>query len=244
MRVIPAIDLRNGKCVRLKQGRVSEQTVYDEHPENIARKFYTAGATRIHVVDLDGAFEGKSRNGESIRRIIDAAPVEIELGGGIRKLDHIRFWLDQGVTQVILGTAAVENSDMVQEAVSQFGAEKIIIGIDTNNGMVATHGWQKTSETRDTEFARQMAEYGVFRFIYTAIHTDGMLTGPAIDDLTRFARSIDAKVTASGGIKDLESLRALQSLEQFGVDSAITGRAIYEGTLDLHEAIRSLRGKE
>ena len=243
MRIIPAIDIRDGRCVRLRQGRASDETVYNQQPENVAREFYDAGASKIHLVDLDGAFDGESDNGKIIERVISSVPVDLELGGSIRSLKHIEFWLKKGINQVILGTVAVQQPDVVRDAVIQFGADKIIVGIDTDDGKVATHGWRESSNLRDTEFAGRMCEFGVVRFIYTAIHTDGMLSGPAFGEIERFAKAGPARVTASGGVRNLEDLSALQSLEEYGVDSVIAGRSIYERTMDLREAVTFLEGE-
>jgi len=242
MQLIPAIDIKDGQCVRLKQGKSESQTVYDTSPVLVAKKFYEAGATKIHIVDLDGAFEGQSNNGTIISEILSEIPVEIELGGGIRTLANIESWLQQGVHQVILGTVAVQSPELVKEAIQQFSVNRIIVGIDTHNGLVATHGWQQSSDLQDIEFAKTMTEIGVRRFIYTAIHTDGMMTGPAIPELKRFSSATSAKVTASGGVGNLEDVTALKSLEKYGVDSVIAGRAIYEGTLDLEKAVSALNG--
>lgn len=242
MQLIPAIDIRGGQCVRLKQGKPDNQTVYDPSPVRVAKRFYETGATRLHIVDLDGAFEGQSNNGKIISEILSEVPMEIELGGGIRTLANIEAWVQRGVQGVILGTVAVQKPELVKEAVTQFTANQLIVGIDTNNGFVATHGWQKSSDLRDTEFAKTMTDIGVTRFIYTAIHTDGMMTGPAIPELKRFSSATVAKVTASGGIRNLKDVTALKSLERYGVDSVIAGRAVYEGTLDLRKAISVLKG--
>lgn len=242
MQLIPAIDIRDGQCVRLKQGKSESQTVYDASPVRVAKRFYEAGATKIHIVDLDGAFERESNNGTIISEILSEIPVEIELGGGIRTLANIESWLQQGVHQVILGTVAVQRPVLVEDAVTQFTANQIIVGIDTHKGMVATHGWQQSSDLRATEFAKTMTDIGVRRFIYTAIHTDGMMTGPAIPELKRFSSATPAKVTASGGVRNFEDVTALKSLEKYGVDSVIAGRAIYEGTLDLEKAVSALKG--
>ncbi len=244
MQLIPAIDIRGGRCVRLQQGQPEKQTVYESSPADVAQTFYTAGATRIHIVDLDGAFEGRSKNQKIVTDILAEIPVEIELGGGIRNLSDIEYWLKRGIHSVILGTAAVQSPELVEEAISEFSPDRILIGMDTNNGFIATHGWQQFSEIRDTDFAEVMANFGVERFIYTAIHTDGMMSGPAISELKRFARSTPARVTASGGVRSLADVTALQSLEKYGVDSVIAGRALYEGSLDLEQSIRALKGAE
>ncbi|HKJ67637.1 MAG TPA: 1-(5-phosphoribosyl)-5-[(5-phosphoribosylamino)methylideneamino]imidazole-4-carboxamide isomerase [bacterium] len=242
MQLIPAIDIRDGACVRLLQGDPDQQINYASgSPVEVARHFATSGAEKIHVIDLDGAIEGTSLNERVVEEILDAVPVKIELGGGIRSLERMRFWLNLGIGQVILGTVAVTRPELLDAAIREFGAERIIVGIDARDGKVATHGWQSVSAETDVDFARQMIELGVRRFVYTAIETDGMLAGPNLDALERFAESVDATVTASGGIRDLSDIRILQQAGIPRVDSVIVGRAIYEGTLDVAEAVAVLQ---
>lgn len=240
MQLIPAIDIRDGVCVRLLQGDPARQITYGATPADIARQFYQAGASRIHVVDLDGAIEGASANEGVVRELVEAVPVEVELGGGIRTLDGIGFWLECGVSQVILGTAVVERPDLAAEAVGEFGAGHIIVGIDARDGRVATHGWQTESGETDTAFAGRMAGMGVERFIYTAIETDGMMAGPNLEALRRFAEATTGRVTASGGIRHLEDILQLEREAIPGIDSVIAGRAIYENRLDVARAFRVL----
>lgn len=241
MQLIPAIDIRDGVCVRLLQGDPYQQITYGNSPVEVAQRFHAAGAARIHVVDLDGAIEGNSSNDVVVQEMVEAVPVDIELGGGIRTLAGIDFWLERGVSQVILGTTAVEQPDLVAEAVRQFGAQRIIVGIDARDGRVATRGWQAESEETDIDFARQMGERGVQRFIYTAIETDGMMAGPNLEALRRFAGSTTARVTASGGIRNLDDVLRLRQKDIAGIDSVIAGRAIYENRLDVAEAFRMLQ---
>ncbi len=244
MLLIPAIDIRNGQCVRLLQGDPDLQIDYDPSPVRIARNFSSAGAEKIHVIDLDGAIKGKSSNQEVVQQILGEVSLEIELGGGIRDLNRIEFWLEVGVAQVILGTVAVTEPDLVEQAIRIFGSDHIIVGVDARDGKVATHGWQSVSVVSDDRFARQMEERGVVRFIYTAIETDGMLSGPNLEALRRFAGSTDAAVTASGGIRNMKDLLTLESENIPGIDSVIVGRAIYEKQIDVQKAIRMLTGDE
>jgi len=240
MQLIPAIDIRDGVCVRLLQGDPARQITYGATPADVARQFYQAGASRIHVVDLDGAIAGVSANEGVVRELVEAVPVEVELGGGIRTLDGIGFWLERGVSQVILGTAVVEQPDLAAEAVREYGAGHIIVGIDARDGRVATHGWQTESGETDTAFAGRMADMGVERFIYTAIETDGMMAGPNLAALRRFAEATAGRVTASGGIRHLEDILELEREAIPGIDSVIAGRAIYENRLDVARAFRVL----
>lgn len=240
MQLIPAIDIRGGKCVRLTQGDPSRQTDYSDSPVQIAQQFADAGAEKIHVVDLDGAIEGESENQAVIRDIVDSVPAKIELGGGIRALEHIENWLTIGVHEVILGTVSVKEPEIVRTAVDAFGSQHVVVGVDARDGKVATHGWQKVSGETATDFARKMEDMGVRRFIFTAIETDGMMTGPALDSLRAFAESTTAAVTASGGVRNIDDVLSLRDLESSGVDSVIAGKAIYEGELNVAEAIQLL----
>ncbi len=240
MQLIPAIDIRGGICVRLTQGDPSRQTNYSDSPVQIAQQFADAGAKKIHVVDLDGAIEGESENRAVIRDIIDSVLANIELGGGIRNLEHIENWLAIGVHEVILGTVSVKEPEIVRTAVDTFGSQHVVVGVDARDGKVATHGWQKVSGETATDFGRKMEDMGIRRFIFTAIETDGMMIGPAMDSLRKFAEVTTATVTASGGVRNIEDVLALRDLESSGVDSVITGKAIYEGELDVAEAIQLL----
>lgn len=244
MELIPAIDIRDQKCVRLRQGDPGEQTIFDESPLKVAREFVEAGAIKIHIVDLDGAIDNASHNVSVIRQIVDELPVKVELGGGIRSFKTIQSWLDAGIDQVILGTVAVENPTVVKKAVESFGADRIIVGIDTKGGNAATHGWQSISDRSAIEFAQKLTEVDVSRFIYTAIETDGMMSGPSLEELSEFAESVPAKVTASGGVRNLDDILALREYESLGIDSVIVGRAIYEGKVNVAETVQALAGEK
>jgi len=236
MIVIPAIDLKNGLCVRLLQGRKSEVTVYSEDPVEVARAFAAAGAEMIHVVDLDGAFnEAESPNRAVVRRIVDAVNVPIEFGGGVRSLDDVQQLCDAGVAQVVLGTVAAEDHSRLKEFVSSFGS-RICVGIDARDGRVMTRGWESATPLMATDLARSVAECGVERIIYTDISRDGALTGPNIEQTLAVARSANVKVTASGGVSSLDDINRLRDA---GVDSVIVGKALYEGKFKLEEAIQA-----
>lgn len=237
MIVIPAIDIKNGRCVRLKQGRMSDETVYSEFPEEIAKRWHDGGAERIHIVDLDGAIKGRPVNSEIIRRIVNAVPVPIELGGGIREMDTIKSYLDLGISQVILGTIAYKNPELVSDACRQFPG-RIILGIDASKGRVAVEGWVENTEITPAEMAKRFDPAGVWAIIYTDIQRDGMISGPNIEATGELARTTDIPVIASGGISGTDDIRNLLTLKQYGVIGMITGKALYEGTMDLAEAIK------
>ncbi|MDA0287763.1 MAG: 1-(5-phosphoribosyl)-5-[(5-phosphoribosylamino)methylideneamino]imidazole-4-carboxamide isomerase [Proteobacteria bacterium] len=235
MKIIPAIDLKNGRCVRLLQGKEDQETVYGEDPVETALSFEEQGAEQIHLVDLDGAFRGESKNLEQVERIAQAVKVPIELGGGIRSLDDISRVFDLGVNFVIIGTIAVKNPKILEEAIKKF-QNQLILGLDAKDGKVAVSGWVEVTEFSDEEFANQWKQHGINRVIYTDISRDGMLTGPNLSSLRRMAISTGLKITASGGVSSLDDLKQLAELEQGGVDEVIVGKAIYERKLDLREA--------
>ena len=235
MKIIPAIDLKNGRCVRLIQGKEDRETVYGEDPVEIALSFEEQGAQQIHLVDLDGAFRGESKNLEQVEQIAQAIKVPLELGGGIRSLDDISRVFDLGVSFVIIGTIAVKNPKILEEAIERFG-NQLILGLDAKDGKVAVSGWVEITEFSDEEFAIQWKQFGIDRVIYTDIARDGMLTGPNLSSLRRMAISTGLKVTASGGVSSLDDLKQLAELERDRVDEVIVGKAIYERQLDLREA--------
>jgi len=238
MLVIPAIDLKNGRCVRLLQGRKSEMTVYNENPVEVARAFASAGAEMIHVVDLDGAFnESESPNRAIVRRIIDAVDVPIEFGGGIRSVDDVRQLCDAGVTRVVLGTVAAESPDELQEFVDEFSS-RICVGIDARDGRVMTRGWEAATPLMAVDLARTVAECGVERIVYTDIARDGALTGPNIEQTLAVAQAANVRVTASGGVSSLNDIKRLRTVGDSRIDSVIVGKALYEGKFALEEAIR------
>lgn len=237
MIVIPAIDIKNGRCVRLKQGRMSDETVYSEFPEEIAVRWHNDGAERIHLVDLDGAVKGRTVNSEIIRKIVNAVPVPFELGGGIRDMDTIKSYLDLGIKQVILGTIAYKNPQLVIDACKQFPG-RIILGIDASKGHVAVEGWVEKTEITPVEMIKRFENAGISAIIYTDIQRDGMISGPNIEATKELAEATAIPVIASGGISGTEDVRSLLYLERYGVIGMITGKALYEGTMDLAEAIK------
>ena len=235
MFVIPAIDLKEGRCVRLLQGRKEDATVYSDDPVATARKWEATGARRLHVVDLDGAFTGSQKNLESVLNIRKAVSMEIEVGGGIRDMIRIENLLSAGISSVILGTIAVENPELVKEACAKYPG-RIMVGIDAKNGDVAVKGWVEVTKVRASELAHRMQDIGCAGIIYTDIAKDGMLSGPNIEAVREMVRGLRISVIASGGISSIEDIRNLLTIK--GLWGAITGKAIYSGTLDLKEALR------
>lgn len=236
MLVIPAIDLKDARCVRLLQGDYDRLTVFSDDPAATAVRWSAAGAPLLHVVDLDGAKAGRVVNRDAVRAICAAIPIPVELGGGIRSLDDIATALDLGVSRVILGTAAVEDREFVSAAAERHG-ERIVVGIDARDGYVATRGWTVTSAVRSLDLAREMAALGVRRIIYTDIHRDGTLTEPGYDSTSELVDGSGASVIASGGVSRVEHLRRLAEI---GCEGAIVGRALYTGDLDLGEALAAV----
>ncbi len=234
--LIPAIDLKEGHCVRLKQGRMDEATDYGDDPAAMARHWQQLGARRLHVVDLDGAFAGKPANQDAIRAICAALDIPVQLGGGLRNLAMIEGMLELGIDRVILGSIAIAEPDMVREACRAFPG-RICVGIDARNGMVAVHGWDDVTDVRASELAKQFEDDGVAAIIYTDIARDGMLSGPNIEETVQLATGIRIPVIVSGGIASMDDVRACARHVHDGICGAITGRAIYEGTLDFAAAI-------
>ncbi|MBN1291091.1 MAG: 1-(5-phosphoribosyl)-5-[(5-phosphoribosylamino)methylideneamino]imidazole-4-carboxamide isomerase [Candidatus Latescibacteria bacterium] len=237
MIIIPAVDIKDGKCVRLLQGRMEDETVYSDTPWKMALRWQEAGARLLHIVDLNGAFEGFGVNDDAVRAIVEHVDMDAELGGGIRDMARIDTLLDMGISRVILGTVAVENPGLVKAAIYKYGPEKIVVGIDATNGIAKTRGWAEDGGRPAVELGLDMKKLGVTRIIYTDISRDGMLTGPNIAETERMARETGLKLVASGGVSSLDDIWALKSIEKYGVDSVITGKAIYEGKFDLREAI-------
>ncbi|MEO1669493.1 MAG: 1-(5-phosphoribosyl)-5-[(5-phosphoribosylamino)methylideneamino]imidazole-4-carboxamide isomerase [Cyanobacteria bacterium J06631_2] len=239
MEVIPAIDLLDGKCVRLYQGDYDQASVFSDNPVEIARQWAAEGATRLHVVDLDGAKEGKSVNLSVIEAIARAIKIPVQVGGGLRDRTGVTRLLETGVQRAILGTVAVEKPELVTELCQEF-SNQIVVGIDARDGMVATRGWLETSEVAATDLAQRMAKQGAAAIIYTDIHRDGTLSGPNMEALRELAEAIDIPVIASGGVSSLTDLLSLLSLESVGVNGVIVGRAIYTGDVSLKEAVRAV----
>ncbi len=235
MILIPAIDLKDGKCVRLRQGIMEDETIFSDDPVAMARQWVDAGARRLHLVDLNGAFEGKPVNGEIVRAIARAYPeLPIQIGGGIRDVSIVEQYLDAGVSYLIIGTKAVKEPAFVRELCKQFPGH-IIVGLDAKDGMVATDGWAEVTDKHVIDMARQFEDDGVVSIVYTDIGRDGMMQGVNVEATLKLAQSISIPVVASGGITNLDDIRALSEVADQGIMGAITGRAIYEGTLDFAE---------
>jgi phosphoribosylformimino-5-aminoimidazole carboxamide ribotide isomerase len=241
MIVIPAIDIKGGRCVRLLQGRMEDETVFSDDPAAMARRWAEAGAELIHIVDLDGAVEKTPRNLEAIRAILAAVDVPIQVGGGVRSAETLGMYLEIGAGRVVIGTEAVRNPDMVREACAAHPG-KVVVGIDAREGWVAVEGWTETTRTRAADLARRFEDSGVAAINFTDIHRDGMRSGPNLEETRALARAIDIPVVASGGVASLEDIAALLPLESDGVAGVITGRALYDGGLDLREAIALTKG--
>jgi phosphoribosylformimino-5-aminoimidazole carboxamide ribotide isomerase len=238
MQIIPAIDLKNGRCVRLTQGRKADVTVYDENPVAVAQSFQDAGAEMIHVVDLDGAFQGgESRNRAVVARIVEAVDVPIEFGGGIRSREEVQHLLELGITRVVLGTVAAESPAHLRGFVDRFGS-KVCVGVDARDGHVMTRGWETATRVMAVELARVVAGCGVERIVYTDIARDGMLGGPNVEQTLAVVRAANVHVTASGGVSSLDDIKRLRDLNEPLLDSVIVGKALYEGKFKLEEAVR------
>lgn len=236
MLVIPAIDIKNGKCVRLRQGRMDDETIYADDPLEVAQRWIDAGARRLHLVDLDGATLGKPENADVIHDIVEAHPnLPIQVGGGIRDEDTIQTYLDAGVNYVIIGTKAVTTPHFVSDICLEFPGH-IVVGLDAKEGKLATNGWSKLSHHDASDMAKRFEDDGVAAIIFTDIGRDGMLSSVNIEATVELSREITIPVIASGGLTNLEDIRALCEVAEEGVEGAITGRAIYEGTLDFAEA--------
>ncbi len=238
MIVIPAIDIKGGRCVRLRQGRLSEETVFSDVPEEMAERWYGCGAERIHLVDLDGAAQGRPVNKETIARIISAVPIPVQLGGGVRDMSTLEAYFSLGLHYVILGTMAHKAPRFVLEALERFPG-RIILGIDARGDQVAVEGWREQLSLSPVELARRFEGRGVSAIVYTDIQRDGMRTGPNIEGTRALAKSIETPVIASGGISEIRDVLDLLPLFSDGVIGMITGRALYDGSLDLAEAIRA-----
>ena len=233
MEVIPAIDLRNGKCVRLYQGDYDKETVFSDDPVSTALRWQSEGAVRLHIVDLDGAARGQPGNLDAIERILDAVELPVQVGGGIRDLETVEQLLALGVSRVVMGTLAVENPDMAAQACAEFG-EQVVIGIDARDGLVATRGWLEESSVTATDLAARMVGLGARRIIYTDISRDGTLTSPNFEGVADLVSRVSVPIIAAGGVSSVEHLEKLAST---GVEGAIVGRAIYTGDVRLAEAI-------
>lgn len=236
MLVIPAIDLKDGKCVRLRQGLMDDSTVYGDDPVSMAQRWVDAGARRLHLVDLNGAFAGTPINGEAVTAIAKKFPkLPIQIGGGIRNIEIIEQYLNAGVSYVIIGTKAVKEPQFIAEVCKKF-PNRIIVGIDAKNGLVATDGWAEVSSVKATELAQRFEQDGVTAIVYTDISRDGMMQGVNVEATVALAKASTIPVIASGGVTNMDDIRALKAVAAKGILGAITGRAIYENTLNLNEA--------
>ena len=237
MLIIPAIDIKDGRCVRLQQGDMGRETVFSEDPAAVARHWVEQGARRLHLVDLNGAVAGKPRNEGVIKEIIAAVggKIPVQLGGGIRDLDTVERYIDDGISYIIIGTAAVKNPGFLQDACTAF-AGHVIVGLDAKDGKVAVEGWSKMTGHDVIDLARKFQDYGVEAVIYTDIGRDGMLSGVNIEATVKLARELVVPVIASGGLTDLEDIKALCKIAPEGITGVITGRAIYQGTVDFKKA--------
>ena len=237
MLLIPAIDLKDGHCVRLKQGDMDQTTTFGEDPAAMARSWVDKGARRLHLVDLNGAFAGKPKNEMAIRKILKevGGEIDVQLGGGIRDLDTIERYLDAGLRYVIIGTAAVKNPGFLQDACTAFGGH-IIVGLDAKDGKVATDGWSKLTGHEVVDLDKKFQDYGVESFIYTDIGRDGMLTGINIEATVKLAQALNTPVIASGGLSNITDIERLCEVEDEGIEGVICGRAIYTGDLDFASA--------
>lgn len=236
MLIIPAIDLKEGKCVRLRQGRMEDDTVFSDNPVAVAEQWVKAGARRLHLVDLDGAFAGKPVNAEVVHKIAEAFPdLPIQIGGGIRNEETIQSYLDAGVQYTIIGTKAINAPEFVKDICQKFPGH-IIVGLDAKEGMVAIDGWAKLSEFKVVDVAKSFEKDGVEAIIYTDISRDGMMQGVNVESTLALAQAINIPVIASGGITNMDDIEALCKVSSQGISGAITGRAIYEKTLDFAEA--------
>ncbi|MBP8119721.1 MAG: 1-(5-phosphoribosyl)-5-[(5-phosphoribosylamino)methylideneamino]imidazole-4-carboxamide isomerase [Burkholderiales bacterium] len=243
MLIIPAIDIKDGKCVRLQQGEMQSATVFSDRPGQTATKWKELGAQRLHVVDLNGAFAGKPKNAAAIKEIVAAmGDIPIQLGGGIRDLETIERYLDDGITYIVIGTAAVKSPGFLHEACDAFPGH-IIVALDAKEGKVATDGWSKLTGHDVIDLARRFQDYGVEAVLYTDIGRDGMLTGVNIDATVKLAKELTIPVIASGGLSNLDDVKRLQAVEDEGIMGVIAGRSIYEGTLDFKQALELTAGQ-
>jgi phosphoribosylformimino-5-aminoimidazole carboxamide ribotide isomerase len=237
MIIIPAVDIKNGKCVRLLQGRMEAETVYSDHPEAMALKWARLGAQLIHVVDLDGAFAKCPQNVEAIRKILESTNATIQVGGGIRSQETVHMYLEMGVKRVIIGSEAIKKPGFVKKVCKQY-PDQIVIGIDARNGKAAIDGWTETTRIEAIDLARKFEDCGVAAINFTDIHRDGMQTGPNLEATRRLAEAISIPVVASGGISSIQDVKNLLPLQDVGVIGVIIGKALYSGGIDLKEALQ------
>lgn len=239
--IYPAIDLRNGSVVRLKQGDPSQQTIYSDDPVAMTKRWTGDGASWIHVVNLDGAFgdaQAARANRKALAAIAAATQAKIQFGGGVRSLTDVKAAFDAGANRVVIGTAAAENPELIAQVVAQYGAERLVVGLDSRNGMIVTHGWQSEMEITAVELGNRMREMGVIHALYTEVARDGMLTGTAAEMTAALAQMTDLQVIASGGVRNLDDVKELLLYAARGIKGVVIGRALYESKLSLKDAIQ------
>ncbi|NLX01869.1 MAG: 1-(5-phosphoribosyl)-5-[(5-phosphoribosylamino)methylideneamino]imidazole-4-carboxamide isomerase [Syntrophomonadaceae bacterium] len=238
MIIFPAIDLKDGQCVRLVQGRAEDKTVYSDNPARVAIDFEEQGAQWLHVVDLDGAFSGKPRNTEVIKQIAAGIKIPFQVGGGLRRLEDVETILNAGARRVIIGSKAVSSPEFIKNLINNFGSEHIILGLDARDGMVAIEGWVETSSLSAIDFGQQMKSLGVKTAVFTDVSRDGLLQGPNLASIENMARNTGLQIIASGGVTSQEDVRNLKAMEGLGVCGAIIGKAIYDGRITLVQALQ------
>lgn len=234
MQLYPAIDIKNGSCVRLTQGLFDNVKVYSDTPADMARLWVSQGATFLHLVDLDGALAGRSVNEPVIKSILDSVSVPVQLGGGIRSAEAVENMLSLGVSRVIIGTKAVQNPEFIRDMINKFGPDRIVVGVDAKDGMVAIEGWEKVSSLSASSLCGQMKGYGVEHIVYTDISKDGMLSGPNVEATKKLTEETGMDIIASGGVSSMQDLK---DLFESGIRGAIIGKALYENRVDLKEAV-------
>lgn len=244
MIIFPAIDIMSGKCVRLFKGDFEKETVFSDFPFEMGEKWESLGGKFLHLVDLDGARAGEPQNLAAIKEILSHVHIPAELGGGIREMSHIEKVLEMGITRVILGTVAVKNPALVKEACKTYGGDKVVVGIDAKNGIVAVDGWGVSGDIEAVELSKRMKDAGVTRIIYTDISRDGTMEGVNAKETANLAKKSGLKVVASGGVKSLDDIRILKEYEKDGIEGVIVGKSIYTGSLDLTKAIKIAEGDE
>lgn len=242
MQIIPAIDLKGGNCVRLQQGEMDKETRFSENPAEVARHWEALGASLLHIVDLDGAVGGKPHNEDAINQILKAVTIPLQLGGGIRSLKTIEHYLTLGLKRIVLGTVAHKQPELVEEACRKF-PNQIVVGIDARDGRVAVEGWTETTTNRTLDLVKDLEEKGVAAIVFTDIKRDGMMGGPNVESTRELAEATRIPLIASGGVTTLDHIRALLTIESSGVEGIIIGRALYEKTIDLKEAIKLVNKK-
>ena len=240
MIIFPAIDLKDGQCVRLVQGRAEDKTVYSHRPPDVARAFQEQGASWLHIVDLDGAFTGSPRNAEAIAAIAAQLTIPFQVGGGLRSSEDVARIFSLGASRVIIGTRAVSSPEFMSELLDRYGPDRIVLGQDARDGLVAVEGWVNRSTLPALDFGRQMKGLGVARAVFTDVARDGLMTGPNLASIEQMTRESGLKIIASGGVSSREDVQALTAMESLGVEGAIIGKALYEGRLTLKEALETV----